>query len=280
MPQGLDADYVTGGVDYGPVRRPLPIAKAFQDAILAYEMNGQPIPPDNGYPVRLIVPGWVGVSNIKWVGQIQVAKEPLYSYWNTTSYILEGDAYPTPIPLTNQVVKSAFEVAFNATLPNQFQMLTGRSWSGSAPIKRVDISTDGGTTWRPARLRFPTCPTRGSAGSTPGGRKDLAATRCRPRRPTGPGTPSPRPSRSTRWGTCSGRSSTNRSQSPTNQLARLGVWFWPPSSNSKPTGSRDVRASGARRAGSRAAADHLTGDGPPNASADPGDLDLGVVRLS
>jgi len=158
MPQGLDADYVTGGVDYGPVRRPLPIAKAFQDAILAYEMNGQPIPPDNGYPVRLVVPGWVGVANIKWVGQIQVAKEPLYSYWNTTNYILEGDAYPTPIPLTNQVVKSAFELAFNATLPNSFQVLTGRSWSGSAPIKRVDISTDGGISWRPARLRPPNLP--------------------------------------------------------------------------------------------------------------------------
>jgi DMSO/TMAO reductase YedYZ molybdopterin-dependent catalytic subunit len=58
MPQGLDADYGTGGVVYGPIRRPLPIAKAFRDAILAYEMNGQPIPPDNGYPVQLIVPGW------------------------------------------------------------------------------------------------------------------------------------------------------------------------------------------------------------------------------
>src|SRR6202044_1549739 len=119
MPQGLDADYVTGGVDYGPVRRPLPIAKAVQDAILAYEMNGQPLPPDSGSPVRLTAPGGVGVSNIKGVGQIKVAKEPLYSYWNTTSYILEGDAYPTPIPLTSQVVKSAFELAFNAMLPNR-----------------------------------------------------------------------------------------------------------------------------------------------------------------
>jgi DMSO/TMAO reductase YedYZ molybdopterin-dependent catalytic subunit len=158
MPQGLDADFVTGGVDYGPVRRPLPIAKAFRDAILAYEMNGQPIPPDNGYPVRLVVPGWVGVANIKWVGQIQVAKEPLYSFWNTTNYILEGAAYPTPIPLTNQAVKSAFELAFNATLPNSHQILTGRSWSGLAPIKRVDISTDGGISWRPARLRRPNLP--------------------------------------------------------------------------------------------------------------------------
>jgi len=158
MPQGLDADFVTGGVDYGQVRRPLPVAKAFRDAILAYEMNGQPLPADNGHPVRLVVPGWVGVANIKWVGQIQVSKEPLYSFWNTTNYILEGAAYPTPIPLTSQAVKSAFELAFNATLPNSRQVLTGRSWSGLAPIKRVDVSTDGGVTWRPARLRPPNLP--------------------------------------------------------------------------------------------------------------------------
>jgi DMSO/TMAO reductase YedYZ molybdopterin-dependent catalytic subunit len=158
MPAGLDPDYVTGGVDYGHVRRPLPIAKAFEDAILAYELNGQPLPPDNGYPVRLVVPGWVGVANIKWVGQIQVAREPLYSYWNTTSYILEGPDYPTPIPLTTQAVKSAFELAFNATLPNQPQLLTGRSWSGIAPIARVDISTDGGASWRPAKLQPPNLP--------------------------------------------------------------------------------------------------------------------------
>lgn len=94
MPQGLDADYVAGGVDYGQVRRPLPIAKAFKDAILAYEMNDEPLPPDNGFPVRLIVPGWVGIANIKWVGQIQVAKEPLFSYWNTINYVLSCVSSP------------------------------------------------------------------------------------------------------------------------------------------------------------------------------------------
>jgi DMSO/TMAO reductase YedYZ molybdopterin-dependent catalytic subunit len=157
MPQGLDADYVTGGVDYGHVRRPLPVSKAFENVILAYEMNGQPLPPDNGFPVRLIVPGWVGIANIKWLGQIQVAKEPLYSYWNTTSYVLSGPDYPISQPLTRQAVKSAFELAFGATLPNRPQILTGRSWSGRAPIRRVDISTDG-RSWRPARLCAPNLP--------------------------------------------------------------------------------------------------------------------------
>jgi DMSO/TMAO reductase YedYZ molybdopterin-dependent catalytic subunit len=102
--------------------------------------------------VRVIVPGWVGVASIKWVGQIQVSKEPLYSYWNTANYILEGPDYPTPVAVTTQMVKSAFELASGATLPNARQVLSGRSWSGVAPIRRVDISTDGGVSWRPARL--------------------------------------------------------------------------------------------------------------------------------
>ena len=82
--RGLDATVVTGGVDYGHVRRPLPVAKALDDVLLAYEMNGEPLPPDHGFPLRLVVPGWVGIANIKWVGQIEVSDQPLFSPWNTT----------------------------------------------------------------------------------------------------------------------------------------------------------------------------------------------------
>jgi DMSO/TMAO reductase YedYZ molybdopterin-dependent catalytic subunit len=81
MPQGLDPNWVTGGVDLGPVRRPLPVRKALSDVLLAYEMNGEPLPPDHGFPVRLVVPGWVGIASIKWLGQIEVADTPLFSPW-------------------------------------------------------------------------------------------------------------------------------------------------------------------------------------------------------
>ena len=77
------------------MRRPLPVAKALDDALLAYEMNGKPLPLDHGYPLRLVVPGWIGVANIKWVGQIEVADAPLFSVWNTTQYVLTG---PTTRP--------------------------------------------------------------------------------------------------------------------------------------------------------------------------------------
>jgi DMSO/TMAO reductase YedYZ molybdopterin-dependent catalytic subunit len=155
MPQGLDAEVVAGGANQGHVRRPLPIAKALEDALLAYEMNGRDVPPDHGAPLRLVVPGWVGVASIKWVGSIEVSRTPLRSFWNTTQYRMVGPQYPADAaPLTTQPVKSAFELAAGAVLPAGRRMtVTGRSWSGRAPIERVEISTDGGRTWHRARPR-------------------------------------------------------------------------------------------------------------------------------
>jgi DMSO/TMAO reductase YedYZ molybdopterin-dependent catalytic subunit len=153
MPYGLDATVVSGGVDYGHVRRPIPIAKALDGALLAYEMNGDQLPPDHGFPLRLVVPGWVGVANIKWVGQIEVSSQPLFSLWNTQQYVLQGDAYPDKPVLTTQVVKSAWGLARGARLPASTRTrLHGRAWSGTSSIARVDVSIDHGATWRPAHL--------------------------------------------------------------------------------------------------------------------------------
>jgi DMSO/TMAO reductase YedYZ molybdopterin-dependent catalytic subunit len=160
MPAGLDATVVSNGTDNGHVRRPFPIAKALEDVLVAYEMNGRPLTPDHGAPVRIIVPGWVGVANIKWVGQIEVSDQPLYSTWNTTQYRLIGPDYPPDAPpLTNQVVKSAFELGWNAQLPaGEPVHLKGRSWSGRGAIARVEISTDGGRRWHRGQLTGPNRP--------------------------------------------------------------------------------------------------------------------------
>ncbi|MER6995671.1 sulfite oxidase [Streptomyces sp. NPDC000410] len=155
MPRGLDDEYVTGGVSLGRVRRPLPLGKALDGVILAYEMNGEPLPYDHGYPVRVIVPSWIGIASIKWVGDIEVSTAPLSSPWNTENYRLFGAAYPPggSAPLTRQTIKSVFELPFGATVEaGEPRLLTGRAWSGAAPVRRVEISTDG-TRWRPARLR-------------------------------------------------------------------------------------------------------------------------------
>jgi len=153
MPAGLDPNYVTGGVDLGPVRRPMPVQKALHDVLLAYEMNGEPLPPDHGHPVRLVVPSWIGISSIKWVGTIEVATEALFSPWNTQFYRLFGPGYPADgQPFDRQVVKSAFELDWNASLPaGETSRLTGRSWSPNGPVRQVEVSTDGGQQWRRAR---------------------------------------------------------------------------------------------------------------------------------
>src|SRR6478609_2941120 len=148
MPEGLDAEVGTSG----HVRRPLPVAKAFDDVLLAYEMNGEPLPPDHGAPLRVVVPGWVGIASIKWVGRIEVADHQLFSTWNTTQYRLTGPTYPADSPpLTDQAVKSAIELPFGAQLKaGAHTLLSGRSWSGTAAIKRVEVSVDGGRRWEPA----------------------------------------------------------------------------------------------------------------------------------
>ncbi|MDF5752295.1 sulfite oxidase [Spongiactinospora sp. TRM90649] len=158
LPSGLDAPYVCEGIDYGRVRRPLPIAKACDDVLLAYEMNGEPLPPDHGFPVRLVVPSWVGVASIKWVGDIEVSAEPLFSPWNTRFYRMFGPDHPPGggPPLTAQGVKSAFELPWDAVLPaHRTLVLRGRSWSGAGRVVRVEVSTDGGASWERARLRGP-----------------------------------------------------------------------------------------------------------------------------
>ncbi|MFJ3727351.1 sulfite oxidase [Streptomyces sp. NPDC090045] len=163
LPSGLDDEVIANRVNLGRVRRPLPVAKALDDVLLAYEMNGQPLPPDHGGPVRLVVPDWVGISSIKWVGDIEVSDEPLYSPWNTDLYRLFGPEHPVQgsAPLTRQTLKSAFELELGAAVPvHRTRLLTGRSWSAAAPVTRIEVSTDGGGHWRRARMHD--APRRGS----------------------------------------------------------------------------------------------------------------------
>ncbi len=145
-------DVMPAGLDSMAVRRPMPLEKALaDDTLLVYGMNGKALPPDHGFPVRVLLPGWVGVSNVKWVGSIEVSEEPLYSQWNTTSYRMFGPAYPDTSLVTSQVVKSALELPFPATVRPGRQLLTGRSWSAYGRISSVEVSIDGGA-WHAADL--------------------------------------------------------------------------------------------------------------------------------
>jgi len=154
-------DVMPVGLDDLQVRRPMSIQKALaDDTLVVTAMNGEPLPPDHGFPVRILVPGWIGIANIKWVGRIEVSETPLYSAWNTTSYVMIGPSYQLQPPargpvLSTQNIKSAFELAWPAELRAGRHTIRGRAWSPAAPIARVEVSLDREITWQTARLVGP-----------------------------------------------------------------------------------------------------------------------------
>ena len=204
---------VTGGVDAGHVRRPLPVAKALEDVLLAYEMNGEPLPPDHGFPVRLVVPGWVGIANIKWVGQIEVSDA-------AALLALEHDAVPADRrglpadspPLTQPGGQERLRARPSARRSRPAaQVLTGRSWSGPG---RSRASTSAPTAAPPGSARgcgARTCRTPGCAGSSRGRRPRPGATSSMARATDWAGHTQPATVPFNTSATSSGRSSSTRS---------------------------------------------------------------------
>ena len=153
---GLDTESPENGF-----RRVLPVAKAMHpDTLLAYGLNGEQLPRDHGFPVRALVPGWVGSSNVKWLGRVVVSSEQLWTRNNTESYVLIGDDYPpegeaTGHVIETQTIKSALALPWPAELPPGRHTLHGFAHSPHGPIALVEWSVDGGATWSEARLPDP-----------------------------------------------------------------------------------------------------------------------------
>jgi DMSO/TMAO reductase YedYZ molybdopterin-dependent catalytic subunit len=152
-------DVMPEGLDEQKVARPMPLEIALRpQTLLAYAMNGDPLPPDNGFPVRAIVPGWIGTNSIKWVGRIVVSSQPIKVKWNTASYAMHGPDYPDDPALTFQPVKSAVALPWEAKLAAGPRTVRGFAWSPYGRIARVECSLDGGATWTDARLLEPNQP--------------------------------------------------------------------------------------------------------------------------
>ncbi|MEM6398814.1 MAG: sulfite oxidase [Cyanobacteria bacterium P01_D01_bin.116] len=158
--QGTDIDSLDSKGTKSKYSFVVPIAKAKMDnSLIVYAMNGEPLPIDHGSPCRAIFPGWAGNANVKWIERIEVSSAPIYSEWIKKQAFLRGSDYPAEGKLiTSQNVKSAFELAWPATLSAKPYLLRGRSWSGKGKIVRVEVSLDGGKTWQLARLREPNFP--------------------------------------------------------------------------------------------------------------------------
>ncbi len=142
--------------------RQVPIAKAMHpDTLIAYEMNGQPLPPLHGFPLRAIVPGWEGAYAMKWLTTLRVVDREFDGFWVATAYryptkrVAPGAAVdPKDMgPLTGLAVKSLITKPLQGTTvaPGKIDV-AGFAWAGDNNISRVDVSVDDGATWQPARL--------------------------------------------------------------------------------------------------------------------------------
>jgi sulfane dehydrogenase subunit SoxC len=151
--------FLAEGTDAAMLTRSIPVEKAFDDAMIAYGQNGEAIRPEQGYPARLLLPGWEGNSNVKWLRRIELGDRPYMTREETSKYT---------DPLTNDTARMFSFVmdarsiitypTFPVTVSKGWLEINGIAWTGYGKITRVDISTDGGKTWSAARLQEPVLP--------------------------------------------------------------------------------------------------------------------------
>ncbi|HWH54255.1 MAG TPA: sulfite oxidase [Gaiellaceae bacterium] len=143
--------------------RSLPLETVLvDDVLLAYEMNGAPLLPQHGFPLRLVVPGWYGMTNVKWLASIEVRSEPFEGYQHTAAYRIRADEDDDGTPVTRMQPRALmvppgipdFHTRVR-TVPVGVCMLEGRAWSGWGAVAGVEVSVDGGETWAEVELAPP-----------------------------------------------------------------------------------------------------------------------------
>lgn len=148
------------GGDAAAMTRSIPMDKAMKDCIVAYGQNGEAIRPEQGYPLRLLVPGFEGNMNIKWLRHIEVSDAPFMTREETSKY--------TDLMPSGKAVRFSFEMEAKSVITSPsgemlldepgFHEITGLAWSGRGAIRRVDVSANGGRSWQRASLDGPVLP--------------------------------------------------------------------------------------------------------------------------
>ena len=138
--------------------RSIPVDEA-SGAVLAYEMNDAPLPPQHGFPLRLVVPGWYGMTNVKWLAEITAVERPFDGYQQDRSYRIRREEDEEGRPVTRMQPRALLTppgvpdfLTRRRVLRLEEHVLSGRAWSGRAPVERVEVSTDGGATWADAEV--------------------------------------------------------------------------------------------------------------------------------
>jgi sulfane dehydrogenase subunit SoxC len=148
---------VAEGGDATGNERSIPMAKAMDDVLVAYGQNGEALRPGNGYPLRLVVPGWEGNVNTKWLRRIKVVDKPYMTRMESTdhtSLMPDGKARQFLFVMEAKSVITFPSGTQRLPGPGVYE-ITGLAWSGRGLVRRVEVSTDGGKTWRDARLQQP-----------------------------------------------------------------------------------------------------------------------------
>ena len=151
--------FLAEGMDAAVMTRSVPVEKALDDALLAWGQNGEPLRPEQGYPVRLFLPGWEGNSNVKWLRRIELSDRPFMTREETSKYtepILGGKARQFSFVMDARSVIT--EPCYPKTARPGWIDVRGIAWSGRGRIARAELSFDEGATWVEAELQEPVLP--------------------------------------------------------------------------------------------------------------------------
>jgi sulfane dehydrogenase subunit SoxC len=151
---------VAEGADSSGMSRSVPLAKCMDDALVCLYQNGERVRPSNGYPIRLLLPGFEGNMNVKWLRRLKLTAEPVMAKDETSKYtILRDDAKAWQFVFPMEVKSVITQPSPGLTLRGPgFYEIAGLAWSGNGRVRQVEVSADGGATWAPAVLQDPVLP--------------------------------------------------------------------------------------------------------------------------
>jgi sulfane dehydrogenase subunit SoxC len=160
---GLDSSAtwaVAEGADAIAMNVSLPVAKLMDDCLVALFQNGERLRPEHGYPLRLIVPGWEGVLNVKWLHRLELTDQPVMARNETAKYTeLQPDGKARQFTFVMEAKSLITSPSHGQHLPSAgYYQIGGLAWSGRGRIRRVEVSADGGRTWADAALQNPVLP--------------------------------------------------------------------------------------------------------------------------
>ena len=159
---GMDGPVLPATPDF---QKCLPISKASaEEVLIAWSMNGQPLPHFNGYPVRLVVPGWTATYWMKHLSSIEISSKPMQGFWMQKAYRVPAKMFPVDAPFPSQDEAKSWpitEMVVNSVIADPIDgahasrsgfTVHGVAWDRGHGIRQVDVSIDGGKTWKPAQL--------------------------------------------------------------------------------------------------------------------------------